>query len=335
MRHDPRRPVGPDQEAATKPATIKYMKTKGVIALLLFLAAIYLGFPDTSRGQARPVVDYLHGGRGTSPSPDRNAGVAPVGRVCADSASDPNVRDALRLVCLRKGSANDAAVLGKTIVIGFVGGFVASDNVKHPEVQFAAFLRHTEPSTVHAEVFANHDGAKALRRVLQLLDGNGDGVLTDSEKQRARIIIYGHSWGASQAVTLARELEQINVPVLLTIQVDSVRKPGQDDSTIPANVEKAVNFYQTRGLIHGRSEIRAADAEETKILGNFRMTYRDRRIDCDNYPWIARHLNRPHHEIENDPEVWGRIASLIDEELSLSPPTVASSPEVPLSSQNQ
>jgi hypothetical protein len=51
-------------------------------------------------------------------------------------------------------------------------------------------------------------------------------------------------------------------------------------------------------------------------MGNFQMTYQDRHINCDNYPWIARHLNKPHHEIENDPLVWEQIASMIDNELS-------------------
>jgi hypothetical protein len=71
----------------------------------------------------------------------------------------------------------------------------------------------------------------------------------------------------------------------LTIQIDSVRKPGQDDSTIPPNVKNAINFYQSEGRIHERSMIRAADPELTKILGNFRMDYRAHRINCSNYPF--------------------------------------------------
>jgi pimeloyl-ACP methyl ester carboxylesterase len=189
-------------------------------------------------------------------------------------------------------------------------------------VEFAGLLRERYPSVVHAEVFSNHDGKKALRRVLQLLDTNRDGLLTDREKEQASIIIYGHSWGGSQAVTLARQLGQKSVSVLLTIQMDSVHKPGHDDAVIPPNVRNAINFYQTKGLIHGRSSIRAADRRRTNIIGNFQMTYLDRRINCDNYPWIERHLNRPHHEIENDPLVWERIASMIDNELSKGTPAV-------------
>ena len=45
------------------------------------------------------------------------------------------------------------------------------------------------------------------------------------------------------------------------------------------------------------------------------MSYQDRHINCDNYPWIARHLNRRHHEIENDPRVWEQIAAMIESEL--------------------
>jgi surfactin synthase thioesterase subunit len=125
----------------------------------------------------------------------------------------------------------------------------------HPEVQFAEYLRQTYPSIVHAEVFANHEGKRALRRVVQLLDTNGDGVLAPSEKEQASIIIYGHSWGASQAITLAHELEGLDIPVLLTIQVDSVHKPGHEDAVIPSNVRSAVSFYQTKGVIHGRPHV--------------------------------------------------------------------------------
>jgi hypothetical protein len=61
------------------------------------------------------------------------------------------------------------------------------------------------------------------------------------------------------------------------------------------------------------------------------MTYQDRRLNCDNYPWIARHLNKPHHEIENDPLVWEQIASMIDSELFKGTSMVeASLPSTPL-----
>jgi len=251
--------------------------------------------------------------------------------ICGKSMPENGVKAALRLVCLRDTLGIGNMAVEKAIIIGLVGGFVRSDDMKHPEVQFAAHLREAYPSEVHAEVFANHDGKHALRRVLELLSKDGDGVLTSREKERARIIIYGHSWGASQAVTLADDLGRLDIPVSLTILVDSVHKPGHEDAVIPSNVKSAVNFYQTKGIIHGRSHIRAADPERTNIIGNFQMTYQDRRINCDNYFWIARHLNKPHHEIENDPLVWEQIASMIDSELFKGTSMVeASLPSTPL-----
>jgi pimeloyl-ACP methyl ester carboxylesterase len=244
----------------------------------------------------------------------------------ADSVSEPAVNcvsvqaplpvtQALRLACLRTPAAHDNISLQKAIIIGFVGGFVRRDDPNHPEVHFARFLSENYPS-IRVEVFANHDGASALRSVLQFLDIDKDRSRLDPGKQQANIIIYGHSWGASQAVTLARQLGRLGVPVSLTIQVDSVRKPGQDDSTIPDNVSNAVNLYQTQGLIHGQSAIRAADPQRTNIIGNIHMTYERHEINCNNYPLLARVFNRGHHQIENDPHVWEEVESLIDAEVS-------------------
>jgi len=277
-----------------------------LVALPLILAAMGLAHPGSARGQANALSEEATIRFGT---PTQRT-------VCQNPNADQSVQGALRLVCLKERLGAEDIALSNVIVIGFVGGFVRHDDVRHTEVGFAGLLRERYPSVVRAEVFSNHDGKNALRRVVQLLDTNRDGVLTAGEKEQANIIIYGHSWGGSQAVTLARQLGRLGIPVLLTIQVDSVHKPGHDDAVIPPNVRNATNFYQTRGLIHGRSSIRVADRSRTNIMGNFQMTYQDRHINCDNYPWIARHLNKPHHEIENDPLLWEQIASMIDSELS-------------------
>ena len=88
-----------------------------------------------------------------------------------------------------------------------------------------------------------------------MLDTDHNGTLSAAEKLKARIVLYGHSWGASEAVSMARALQKDGVPVLLTIQVDSVSKLGKDDRFIPANVAQAVNFYQLDGLLHGQRQI--------------------------------------------------------------------------------
>jgi hypothetical protein len=207
------------------------------------------------------------------------------------------------------------ANLQKVIVIGFVGGFARHDDLGHPEVQFAEYLRDLYRPDMHAEVYGNHDGRKALHEVLHVLDSSGNGNPSSTEKEHARIIIYGHSWGAAETVVFARELGKQGIPVQLTIQVDSIAKPGRDDSRIPSNVANAINLYQSRGPLHGRTEIVATDPAQTTIIGNLQMTYKGHKINCDNYPWYARVFNKPHHEIENDPRVWDLAASLIDSEV--------------------
>jgi hypothetical protein len=204
-------------------------------------------------------------------------------------------------------------------VIGFVGGFVKPDARAHSTVQLAERLRSAFPTGVYVKVFENHHGDEAYRELLKHLDVDNDGTLSAEEKQSARIIIYGHSWGASETVTLARRLEKDGIPVLLTVQVDSVTKRGENDAVIPANVAQAVNFYQPHGLIHGRSQIRAENPEHTEIVGNFRFDYSEKPISCEGYPWFNRLLIKPHTEIECDPKVWGKVEDLIQSKL---PPEV-------------
>jgi hypothetical protein len=197
------------------------------------------------------------------------------------------------------------------IVIGFMGGRVRHDNLVHSGVQLAAHLRTDYASGVHVEVFENRRGNEAHEEILRLLDTKHDEALTLEEKRNARIVIYGTSWGASETVTLARELEKDGIPVLLTIQVDSVAKIGEDDTVIPGNVAEAANFFQPSGVLHGRREIRAAGATHTRILGNFRSDYAASPVKCEGYPWYASLLWKEHIEIECDPKVWGQVESLI------------------------
>ncbi len=199
-----------------------------------------------------------------------------------------------------------------TLVIGFVGGFIKHDNLVHSEVQLAARLRKAYPAGVEVETFESYNGRKALTRVLALLNTNHEQALTPEEKSNARIILYGHSWGASEAINLARKLEKRGIPVLLTIQVDSVAKIHQDDATIPANVSEAINFYQTNGHLHGRASIHAADPARTRILGNFRYDYRGSAYNCRAYPWYDRIFSKAHTQIECDPTVWDQVESLIN-----------------------
>ena len=204
------------------------------------------------------------------------------------------------------------------IVIGFVGGFVRHDNPYHGPVRLAQSIRKEVTPETYVGVFENRRRRQAYETVMRLLDSDRDGQLSDAEKARARIVIYGHSWGAAAAVQLARDLQRIGVPVLLTAQVDSVAKLWQNDSLIPANVAEAVNFYQTHGIVHGRARIKASDPAKTAILGNYLLDYRKAPVRCEGTSWADRLFTPDHIESECDGHVWSQIEKLVRELLAPS-----------------
>jgi hypothetical protein len=223
---------------------------------------------------------------------------------------------------------SDKAVIPSNIVIGFVGGFVGHDNQHHGPVQLAQRIRPAFPKDTYVRVFENRRRKRAYDVIIRLLDTNRDGVLSAEEKARARIILFGQSWGASAAVVLARELRRQGVPVLLTVQVDSVAKAWQNDSVIPDNVAQAVNFYQPHGIIHGRAKITAADPTKTEILGNYLTDYKKTPVQCPQASWFDRVFTPGHMESECDPRLWSQIETMVRQRLSPPDPSQSTSAAV-------
>lgn len=197
------------------------------------------------------------------------------------------------------------------LVVGFMGGFVHSDDLRHSEVQIARQIQRTYGDRVQVRMFENREKAEARRFVLDWLSSEEREGRPDRKESDPLVILFGHSWGASAVVSLARELEQEGIPISLTIQVDSVRKKGEDDSVIPPNVAEAINFYQPDGMLHGRSTITAADSSRTRIIGNLRFQYEREPAECRSYPWYDRLLFKGHTAIECDPKVWSQVEGLI------------------------
>lgn len=204
-----------------------------------------------------------------------------------------------------------------TLVFGFMGGFVKRDDARHPAVKFVKQLREQYPGVVDARVFENRKYREAYEIIRQRLDADHDGNLSDREKGPARILLFGTSWGGSAVVYLARRLNQDGIPVLLTVQIDSVAKVGHDDSVIPPNVHQAVNYYQTHGWVRGRRRIVAQDPSRTRILGNFLLSYDKDPVTCDNFPWYDYIVTKTHVESECDPKVWSDIEALVRRELPM------------------
>ena len=186
---------------------------------------------------------------------------------------------------------------GSTLVVGFLGGFDRWDD-QHRSVRRLALKLREHPG-VYAESISNHQRDIALELIRRSV----------SAHWRPRIIVYGQSWGGAAAVYLARDLEGLGIPVLLTVQVDSV---GLRDGAIPANVLAAVNFYQHDPLtIQGRREIRAADPSRTQILGNFGRSYDLRPLHDPNASWARGTFGGGHAKLELDPVVWSLVEQYI------------------------
>ncbi len=204
---------------------------------------------------------------------------------------------------------------GSTLVVGFLGGYERWDDEHRSVRRLVIKLRSRRG--IFAESISNHHQRVALKLIRRALDTNGDGNLDDTERAQARLILFGQSWGGGATVDVARELNKLGVPVLLTVQVDSV---GVRDKVVPPNVHAAVNFYQHDPLtIEGQSEIRAADSSRTAILGNFEETYVNHPIDpsnAKNSSWARSTLGGGHAKMELDPAVWTSVEQYINEAIS-------------------
>ena len=204
-----------------------------------------------------------------------------------------------------------------TLVIGFLGGREAWDNEERSPRKLALKLRSQQVPGLHVETLANRRRSLAVELINRAFDRDEDGLLDPLESASARIVLYGLSFGGAAVVKLARDLRELNLPVLLTVQIDSV---GRNDDMIPPNVRRAANFYQKNGLvISGEGPIRAEDPERTTIVADCRVSYSKRRIDVSHVNWFKKLMRVAHTYISYDPEVWSRVERLIVQEIESRP----------------
>ena len=202
------------------------------------------------------------------------------------------------------------------MVIGFLGGWEPWDNENRGVRKLALALRHKRIPGLHVETLSNHKRGLALDLIRKALDSNRDETLDNRERTSHRIILYGQSFGGAAVVKFARQLEEMGVPVQLTVQVDSV---GIGDDTVPANVANAANFYQThRFTVRGEKEIRAADPARTRVIENTRFDYSERDPRHSPDSWFRRKFGGGHAWMDADPAVWARVEALILQSLGPS-----------------
>ncbi len=202
---------------------------------------------------------------------------------------------------------------GDILVLGFLGGREPWNNDQRNVRKLALKLRALNLPGLHVETVENKKRDLALQLIENAFDRNHDGQLDDQERAGVRLILYGQSFGGAAVVKLARQLKQLDIPILLTVQVDSV---GRKDRIIPANVRRAANLYQRNGLlIKGEKSIRAEDPNKTAILANTQFDYQNKKIDISEVSWAKKIFRVAHTKMEYDPEVWAKVEELILSEI--------------------
>lgn len=200
---------------------------------------------------------------------------------------------------------------GDVLIVGFMGGRESWDNQRRGVRKLALKLRAMNLPGVHIETVENKNRRRALELIQNAFDRDGNGRLDETERASGRVIVYGQSFGGAAVVKLARQLNKMRVPVLLTVQVDSI---GRGDKVIPPNVALAANLFQRNGLIiKGEREIRAEDPSRTTIVGNFKFDYSEKKIDLSEVSWLKRLFQAAHTKMDHDPEVWAVVENCIVE----------------------
>jgi hypothetical protein len=198
---------------------------------------------------------------------------------------------------------------GHVLIIGFLGGRESWDNRKQSVRKMALKLRAMGLAEAHVETVENKKRRLALDLIRNAFDRDRDGRLDERERASARLVLYGQSFGGAAVVKLARQLEKMDVPILLTVQVDSV---GRGDKMIPSNVARAANLFQRNGLIiKGEREIRPQDPIRTRIIGNFQFDYSHKKINLSEVSWQKKLFRVAHTKMDHDPAVWGLVEKII------------------------
>lgn len=189
---------------------------------------------------------------------------------------------------------------GSCLIVGFLGGRDRWDDDTKGVRQLA--LRLSDPASgLYAETFENRRRGVALDFVRQAVAGRS-----------LPLVVYGQSFGGAAVVKFARQLEAESIPIVLTVQIDSV---GRSDGLVPPNVRYAANLYQNNGrFIRGQHPVQAEDPSRTTLLGNARFDYDSKPgsdVSLEAVPWFKRLLRVAHARMDRDPRVWSLVERLV------------------------
>jgi len=203
----------------------------------------------------------------------------------------------------------------QTLILGFLGGFEPWDDESRGVRKLAIKIDAMKLPNVHVETLENRKRDLAIKLIQNTFDLDQNGFLDDWERNSARLILYGHSLGGAAVVEISHELKKMGIPILLTVQIDSVGLV-YDDHVIPSNVKRAANLFQNDGwILQGQDKIEPEDPSKTKVIANIRFDYRYKNVDMSSLSWERRLFSTPHVKMDADPEVWATVEQMILSEI--------------------
>jgi hypothetical protein len=194
----------------------------------------------------------------------------------------------------------------RIIYLGFVGALEPANNKYSGVVQIRKTLQEKEYSDVCAKSFSPYVWMDGRDWLLKHFPSHS-GALTRAELQQSpKVILVGHSMGGWAMMSVARELRSREIPVELTIQVDSV---GLTDETIPRNVKSAAIFHANDVLMALTTKhLRREDPSRTTIVENVTVA------------------GAGHESITRDPRIRELVIKMI-EKLRMAPPVETTTSE--------
>jgi hypothetical protein len=200
----------------------------------------------------------------------------------------------------------------RIIYLGFVGALEPAHNKYSGVVQIGDLLQGNEYPDVCAKTYSPYVWDEGLHWLLTHFPSHA-GVLSAAELLRApKVILVGHSMGGWAIVNVARRLSSRDIPVELTIQVDSV---GITDYTLPRNINYAAIFHARDVLMPlTTKKLRMEDPSHTKLLENVTVK------------------GAGHESITRDPRIRELVIQTIADlraSFSINPVTAASTPTAP------
>ena len=190
-----------------------------------------------------------------------------IANVCAQAGLGPGTcEQALAIETPKVRGTATAPADCSIIYAGFVGAMEPSDHKTSGIVQIRDTLRGPTYPDVCANSFLPYNPTAGLEWILSHFPSHAGPLTADELRRGPRIILAGHSTGGWAMLSVARDLREKDIPVELTIQVDSV---GIDDVTVPSNVKEGAIFHAHDALMFMTTKrLKVEDSSKTKIVAN-------------------------------------------------------------------